>query len=313
MGKPVDLNLVRLFIAIAESKNLTDAARRSGVTRSNVSRRLGALEAAYGAQLLRRTTRHMELTQAGRILYEHCQQAMNELQSAQRKIDQMHRTVSGEIRVRIPTGLGHFYLKPLILAFCHHYPELQLRLVINDQIHDLVASKVDLAIHITSSPLEDHVATKVCEIDWGLVCTPHYLQGLAQPLASPADLKQARLITPLSLGHRLEFSGPDGAGPMWVQHSPFIQSGDYQFLFNAAMEGLGIALLPHYAICDAVHRGDLVQVLAPYDVKGVGDALYVVRAPNRQPSAATLAFIDLLTTSILDMAPSWNVRAHAAT
>ena len=56
-----------------------------------------------------------------------------------------------------------------------------------------------------------------------------------------------------------------------------------------------------------------MQVLAPYDVKGVGDALYVVRAPNRQPSAATLAFIDLLTTSILDMAPSWNVRAHAAT
>ncbi|BCN36868.1 LysR family transcriptional regulator [Alicycliphilus denitrificans] len=304
----MDLNLVRMFIAIAESRNLTDAARRSGMTRSNVSRRLGALEREYGAQLLRRTTRHVELTQAGRILYGHCQQAMNELQDAQRKIGQMHRTVSGEIRVRIPTGLGHFYLKPLILEFCKNHPELQLRLVINDQIHDLVASKVDLAIHITSAPLVDHVATKVCGIRWCLVCTPQYLQQHALHLEQPADLKQARLIAPLALGQRVEFTGPGGAGKVLVQHGASIQSGDYQFLFNAASQGLGIALLPSYAVCEALKRGDLVRVLQRYEVMGIGNALYVVRASNRQPSAATVAFIDLLTTSVRAMAPHWDLH-----
>lgn len=304
----MDLNLVRMFIAIAESRNLTDAARRSGMTRSNVSRRLGALEREYGAQLLRRTTRHVELTQAGRTLYGHCRQAMNELQDARRKIEQMHHTISGEIRVRIPTGLGHFYLKPLILEFCKNYPELQLRLVINDQIHDLVASQVDLAIHVTSTPLVDHVATKVCDIRWCLVCTPQHLQQHALRMDQPADLKQARLIAPLTLGQRMEFTGPGSPGKVLVQHGASIQSGDYQFLFNAASQGLGIALLPSYAVCEALKRGDLVRVLPRYEVMGAGNALYVVRASNHQPSAATVAFIDLLTTSIRAMAPHWDLH-----
>lgn len=305
----MDLNLVRLFVAIAESKNLTDAATRSGVTRSNVSRRLGLLEKEYGAQLLRRTTRHMELTQAGRILYEHCLTAMNELKSAQLKIDHIHHTISGELRVRIPTGLGHFHLKPLILEFCKTHPDVKLRLVINDQIHDLVASKVDLAIHITSAPLEDHVASRVCDIHWGLFGAPGYLDGLDAPIQTPHDLKRAKLITPLNLGQRLELIPPESAAPSLVQHEAFIQSGDYQFLFNAAMEGLGLALLPNYAVREAVGRGALVRVLAPCQVKGVGDGLYMVRAPNRQPSAATLALMDMLVTSIRAMAPRWDFAA----
>ncbi|CAM4160529.1 LysR family transcriptional regulator [Bordetella muralis] len=306
----MDLNLVRLFVAIAESKNLTDAASRSGVTRSNVSRRLGMLEKEYGAQLLRRTTRYMELTQAGRILYEHCLHALNELRSAQLKIDQIHQTVSGEIRMRIPTGLGHFYIKPLILEFCKTHPELNLRLVINDQIHDLVASKVDLAIHITSAPLEDHVATHVCDIQWGLFCTPAYLRSLVHPLEEPRSIKHAKLIAPLNIPHRLEFSSQRAAAHELIQCEPFIQSGDYQFLFNAATAGLGVALLPRYAVRDAIRQGALVQVLDRHEVSGVGNALYVVRAANRQPSAATLVLLDLLVTSIRKMAPSWDA-AHA--
>lgn len=302
----MDLNLVRLFVAIAESRNLSDAALRSGVTRSNVSRRLVLLERQYGVQLLRRTTRHMELTQAGRILYKHCLQALNELNTAQLEIDQIHQTISGEIRVRIPTGLGHFYLKPLILEFCRTHPALNLRLLINDQIHDLVASKVDLAIHITSSPLEDHVATRVCDIRWGLFAAPNYLKTLATPLQHAYDIKFARLITPLNIAHRLEFRNQENGMQQHVQSNPLIQSGDYQFLYNAAVAGLGVVLLPNYAVKDAIDNGMLVKVLESYDVKGVGDALYIVRVSNRQPSAATLALIDLLVSSIQSMAQGWN-------
>lgn len=308
----MDLNLVRLFVAIAESRNLSDAAQRSGVTRSNVSRRLALLEKQFGAQLLRRTTRHMELTQAGRILHGQCLQALNALQSAQLQIDQIHQTISGEIRVRIPTGLGHFHLKPLILDFCQAHPDLLLRLVINDQIHDLVASKVDLAIHITSAPLEDHVATRVCGIEWGLFATPAYLQTLGLALQTPQDIKHARLLAPLNIHHRLEFWQHSDGVHEQVQSTPSIQSGDYQFLFNAAMADLGVVLLPYYAVREAMAQRGLVQVLDGFGVKGVGDALYVVRAPNRQPSAATLALIELLVSSIQKMAPGWRLGTEMA-
>ncbi|GAB2484516.1 LysR family transcriptional regulator [Comamonas humi] len=304
----MDLNLVRLFIAIAEARNLTDAAARSGVTRSNVSRRLGLLEREFGAQLLRRTTRHVELTEAGRILYAHCLQAVNELQSARSRIDEIHRTVSGDIRVRIPTGLGHFYLKPLILGFCRDYPGLRLKLVINDQIHDLVASKVDLAIHITSTPFEDHVATRVCGIQWGLFCTPAYLQRLGRAIRTPGDLKAASLITPLATGPRIELLQSGTGESIWVQHQPAIQSGDYQFLFDAACADLGVVLLPHYAVADAVAAGTLVRVLKRMAVKGVGDALYIVRAPNRQPTSAAVAFIEFLKAAIVEYARNWDFK-----
>lgn len=69
-----------------------------------------------------------------------------------------------------------------------------------------------------------------------------------------------------------------------------------------------ISLLPSYAVCDALKHGDLVRVLPHYEVMGVGNALYVVRASNHQPSAATVAFIDLLSTSIHTMAPHWDLR-----
>ena len=132
------------------------------------------------------------------------------------------------------------------------------------------------------------------------------MQSLAAPLEHAHDIKLARLVAPLNMAHRLEFCSHDSGLQQLVQCEPFIQSGDYQFLFNAAMENLGIALLPNYAVRDAVNQGALVQVLRGYGVKGVGDALYIVRAPNRQPSAATLALIDLLVVSIQQMAPSWR-------
>ena len=303
----MDLNLIRLFIAVAESKNLSDTAIRTGMTRSNVSRRLALLEKHYGTQLLRRTTRHMELTQAGRILYEHALQARNTLENAQLQIEHLHNTISGEIRIRIPTGLGHFHVKPLLLDFCRANPNLHVKVVINDQVLDLVASKVDLAIHITSAPLEDHVATRVCAIDWGLFAAPQYLRTASGVLQAPHDIKKFKLITPLNLPGRLEFTDRHTGTTTLVQSEAFIQSGDYQFLFNAAHAGLGLALLPYYAVAESIRAGSLVQVLTGYTVKGVGDALYIVRASNRQPSAATLALVELLTSAIQCMQQQWQL------
>jgi DNA-binding transcriptional LysR family regulator len=283
------------------------------VTRSNVSRRLNLLEREFGAQLLRRTTRYVELTEAGRILYAHCLEALDALQGAQRRIDHLHGAVRGEIRVRIPPGLAHFQLKPLVLDFCRRHPELKLRLVINDQISDLVATKVDLAIHITSAPLQDHVATRVCGIGWSLVGTPRHLQALGRPLAHPDALRGLDLITPLVLGPRLEFTPPGGGAPVFVQQSPRIQSGDYPVLLDAALADLGIALLPDYAVHQAVASGALARVLGAWTVKGVGSALYIVRAPNRQPSSATQAFVELLSEAVKTRARHWDLSGAEGT
>ena len=302
----MDLNLCRVFIDIAEAQSLSGAARRSGMTRSNVSRRLKSLETEMGAQLLRRTTRNMELTQAGQLLYRRCLAMMEELQCARNAIHQLGSTVSGDVGVRVPTGFGHFYLKPLILSFCREHPDIRLRLLINDQLGDLVSSKVDLAVQITSSPLDDLVATKLCEVRWHFVATPACLQALDRPLWEPASLMDARLILPLAMGKKIAFHARDGAVSGSLDVSPSIQSGDYQLLYDAALADLGVALLPNYVTANAIASGALTPVLSHVVFPGLGHAMYLVRMPDRQPTMAARAFLQFLREAIVTAAQNWQ-------
>jgi DNA-binding transcriptional LysR family regulator len=296
----MDLNLCRVFIDIAEAKSLTRAAERSGMTRSNVSRRLRALE-----------------TQAGRLLYRRCLAMMEELQRAREAIHQLRSTVSGEVGVRVPTGFGHFYLKPLILDFCREHPDIRLRLLINDQMADLVASKVDLAVQITSSPLDDLVATRLCDVRWQCVATPaclHALElALGRPLREPADLLQARLILPLAMGGKLAWhAGNGGDGVAVLDVLPSLQSGDYRLLYDAVLDGLGVALLPDYVTSSVLASGALVAVLGDVVFSGLGNAMYLVRMPDRQPTMAARAFQQFLREAIVTAAPSWQAGAEEA-
>src|SRR5690625_4646722 len=106
MDNSINLNLIKLFITVVESGTISEAARRLGMTRSNASRQIKALELEIGAQLLRRTTRHTEITESGKILYKHSVRMMEEMSIARASIDSLGQKIKGEIRVRLPTGLG---------------------------------------------------------------------------------------------------------------------------------------------------------------------------------------------------------------
>jgi len=282
-----DLNLVRLFVAMVESRNLSAAAQRCGMTRSNMSHRLKRLELALGAQLLRRTTRHVELTQAGRLLYQHGVRLLDEMRAAQSSIDSLGGTVRGDVRIRLPTGLGHLYLAPVLLEFTRRYPDIALCVHINDNIGDLVSAEVDLALKITSTPPEDHVARRVCAIQWCLCAAPAFLLE-GQPVQTLDQLGRCSLIAPQSLGRRFDLRlNHAHGGPLIVRVAPRLQSGDYPFLREAVLAGLGVALLPRYAVWNQLRDGQLREVLPDFEPEGVGNAIYLLTAPNRFPSVAT--------------------------
>jgi len=282
-----DLNLVRLFVAMVESRNLSVAAERCGMTRSNMSHRLKRLELALGAQLLRRTTRHVELTQAGRLLYQHGVRVLDEIRAAQSSIDSLGGTVRGDVRIRLPTGLGHLYLAPALLDFTRRYPDISLRVHINDNIGDLVSAEVDLALKITSAPPEDHVARLVCAIQWCLCAAPAFLLD-GQPVQTLDQLRRCSMIAPQSLGRRFDLRLNAAHGdPLVLRVAPRLQSGDYPFLREAVLAGLGVALLPRYAVWNQLRDGQLREVLPEFEPEGVGNAIYLLTAPNRFPSVAT--------------------------
>ncbi|MDM9558258.1 LysR family transcriptional regulator [Bordetella petrii] len=305
-----DLNLVRLFVAMVESRNLSEAAQRCGMTRSNMSHRLKRLELALGAQLLRRTTRHVELTQAGRLLYQHGVRLLDEMRAARSSIDSLGGTVRGDVRIRLPTGLGHLYLAPVLLEFTRRHPDIALRVHINDNIGDLVSAEVDLALKITSAPPEDHVARRLCAIQWCLCATPGFLLD-GRPVRTLAQLGRCSMIAPQSLGRRFDLRlKPAHGDPLILRVAPRLQSGDYPFLRDAVLAGLGVALLPRYAVWTQLRDGLLTEILPEFEPEGVGNAVYLLTAPNRFPSMATQALAGFVREQIERHQGDWRRPAR---
>jgi DNA-binding transcriptional LysR family regulator len=301
----LDLNLLRLFAIMVESRNLSVAAERAGMTRSNMSHRLKTLESSMNAQLLRRTTRHIELTQAGQLLYRHCARLLEEVDTARASIDSLGVTISGDVRIRLPTGLGHLYLAPVLLDFARAHPAISLRVMINDFIGDLVSAEVDMALKITSAPPEDHVARRLCDIHWCLCAAPSYLarQG---PVDSIEALTLCDLIAPASLGRRFDLKLTYLGARILLRVSPRLQSGDYPFLVEAVSGGLGVALLPRYAVWRQLREGQLIEILPEHEPDGVGDAVFLLTAPNRFPTLATRTLMEFISAQLRANEGDWK-------
>ncbi len=304
----LDLNLVRLYVTMVESPSLTAAAASSGMTRSNTSKRLKILEKAVGAQLMRRTTRHAELTEAGHLLYAHALRMLEELSSATTSIDSLGKTVRGDVRVRLPTGLAHLYLTPVLLDFARKHPEISLRVLINDSIGDLISAEVDVALKVTSQPPEDHVARRICGVGWCLCAATPFLKAHA-PIINTTDLERCDLITPQSLGRRFNLKLTIAGDTQTVRVSPRIQSGDYPFLFESMMAGLGVALLPRYAVWRQIQAGTVREVLENCDAEGVGDSIYMITTSTRFPTVATRTLMDFISEHLESQAPNWKKQA----
>lgn len=301
----IDLNGLRLFVSMVESANLSAAARREGMTRANVSRHLKNLESSLGAQLLRRTTRHMELTEAGQLLYQHGARMLEEMESARASIDSLGQSVRGKVRLRLPTGLGHLHLAPVLLEFAAQYPDIALGVSINDNIGDLISAEVDVALKITSSPPVDHVARKVCDIVWCLCASPAF--AARQPGAMEVStLARLDWLLPASLGSSVKLKMRGNGEEVSVRVTPRIQSGDYPFLLQAALFGLGVALLPRYAVWRELADGRLVEVMRELEPQGAGQSIYLLTAPNRFPTLATRTVMEFLRERIREGESCWG-------
>ncbi|MGO4326990.1 LysR substrate-binding domain-containing protein [Cupriavidus sp. 2TAF22] len=293
----MDLNLIQAFVDIVEAGNLSEAGRRRGVTRSQVSRQLRELEHQANAQLLRRTTRRLELTEPGHALYQHGLRILQEVASAQAEIDSLGKTLRGHVRVSVPTGLGDTFIAPLLLEFAGQHPGISLRVFFANRVVDLIAAEIDVALRVTSKPQLDHVARDVCAIDWQLFAAPAYLARCGT-LRAPADLARCQFLCPPYAARRFVLTLDRGEQREQVALVPHLQSEHFPFLMRGVRDGHGVGLLPVYAAWEDMRDGRLVRVLPEWNAEGLGNRLYIITTPNLHPSMATRALIDFLRERI---------------
>jgi len=305
ISNDVDWERLKLFALTVESGSMAEAARRARMTRANVSHQLKMLEAQIGVELLRRTTRQRDLTQAGQILYEHVRRMMQESVAAVTAIEELGKTVRGDVRIRLPTGLGHLYLTPLLLDFAQRHPDIRLRVNINDHIGDLISAEVDVALKIATNLRDTNVVEQICPVQWCLCASVSYFREIRR-LTRPEQLADKAWLTPAAFGQVFDLCLEQSDQTVRIRIAPRLQSGDYPFLVQAVQASMGIALLPRYAVWRQLRSGDLVEVLPDYRPQGVGDVLYVLASRGRYPSLAAQYLIGFITHHLRNQMHEWS-------
>lgn len=297
-----------MLTVIAETRSLTQAARRLAVAKSSVSMRLKSLERALGVPLVRRTTRSITLTPAGQQLVSETRGSFAHIEQGMSGVKDLAGAPRGLVRMSVPVALGRQHIAPAIPVLLRRYPDIRLELDLSDRFVNLVQEGFDLAIRHANRAPESHIATPLCESRSILLASPRYLDRRGTPthpqeLARHECLLYLRESTPTwsferAAGRRrVERASVPVRGPLRANNSEVLR---------AAISGsLGIGMLPDFTAFADTAAKDLVQVLPDWRPVGFfGERLQAIRpwAP-RTPRAVRCVIEHLRETLAGGFAP----------
>ena len=291
-----DLNDLRFFAEVVEHNGFAAAARKLGMPRSRLSRRIGLLEDRLGARLIHRSTRRFVVTEIGREYYRHCVAMMVEADAAQEVIDRMRSEPQGVLRMSCPSSLIYFQLGEMIARFTEQFPKVDVLLESTNRRVDVIREGFDLAIRVRFPPLEesDLIVRKLADSPQRLVASPSLLKEISRPLL-PVDLAALPSLAwdPAKLEHAWELYGPDGARST-TRHRPRFVTEDMVALRLATLRGAGVCQFPTFVVADDLKTGRLIDLLPDWSPKaGIIHALFPTR---RGLLPSVRALLDFLAT-----------------
>ena len=187
-------NQLMMFHTIAQEGNITAAARKLEIAPPSVSQALKMLEEQLGLPLFTRTTRRIELTEAGQLLYERTLASMSELNLAVESVSDLSRVPSGKVRITVPRFVYQSLLKPIYIEFCQRYPSIQLEISVSDKAIDIIRDGFDMGIRFGDRVEEGMIARQLTlPVKEALFASPGYVEQYGLP-ETPDDLKQHKLI-----------------------------------------------------------------------------------------------------------------------
>ncbi len=287
---PVDLNALAVFQRVAECRSFTGAADQLGVTRSAVSQTISKLEQALGIALVLRTTRSVNLTDAGQALLASVRPALAELDTALEATQRRQAAVSGQLRLAVSSIAEAFLAGPLLASFAAKHPALQLDITVSDEEFDIVGAGFDAGVRLGEVIAQDMVAVPVSARQRQLVvCAPSYRGQHTLP-THPRDLAGHRCIgwrsAPGKAPYRWEFE--ERGREFSVDVQPEITSNDMGVMVRLALAGAGIAIGMEETWRPWLQRGELVSLLEPYCPRFAGFFLYYPSRRQAEPKLRAL-------------------------
>jgi DNA-binding transcriptional LysR family regulator len=294
---------LQAFIAVVETGSFTAAADRLDTAKSAVSRRISGLEQRLGVQLLRRTTRRLDLTDSGRSFYERSARILADLEEAESAVAQSHGELRGRLRVALPLSFGLRHMSAPIASFQERHPHVDFDLDLNDRRIDLLEEGRDLAVRIGLMRDSTLIARKLFEVKSVVCASPAYLRsnGAPESIASLQDhpcLVYGNLADP----GRWHYTGTGGEERV-VRVKVALTANSGEMLCSLAMAGRGLTMLPTFIVHEAIRRGELLPVLT--DTQWPVLPAYAVYPAVRHLSYRVREFIDFLVETFSGT-PYWD-------
>ncbi len=311
------LSNLGVLAAVVEGGNFARAAEALGLTPSGVSRAIARLEARVGVRLLDRTTRSLNLTDEGRLLYANINPLVLGIEDAVTRATGSSGSVRGRLRVNTDAFTSRLLLSPHIGRFLDLYPELSLELIARDQLGDLVAEGFDIAVRFGEPPSSSLVARKLLETRILTVATPDYLDRHGRP-AKPADLANHVCIQVRNpeTGQPFPWEFQRGRKLVEVPTLGRLLLTDVGTILAACLSGIGVAQIKALGIQELLDDGQLIDLFPDWPDERF--PLYALYPSRHLPAAKVRAFIDFVMTALaprtgdrLDHRPLPRLRSRA--
>lgn len=282
-----------LFSQINKLGSLSAAAQSLGISRSSVSKQLAALERVIGSRLFNRTTRKLVLTQVGKQVLVEAQKVQRSLLTIEHISEDSQSVIAGELNVTSASAQGRVHLLPLIIQFLTLYPNINIKLQLDDQFVDLIEQNIDVAIRIGYLPDSTLIARKIGELKGILCATSNYLNN-APPLKTPRDLlnHQCLFYRNASASMNNWAFVKDGKEEI-VTVSGSLSINDPIALIEAALKHAGVLLIDRSLLVETIGLEKLVNVLPDYQVAS-SLPIYLVYPEKEFIPAKTRALVDFL-------------------
>ena len=302
------LRLLEMFLATYDAGSFAAAARACNTDPSTVSKAIGRLEAQLKLTLFQRSTRQLRITSAGKRYADTVRKMIQDLSSCEDELKHINDSPSGVLRISSAVCYGHLYLRPLLKAFCHHYPGIKLELELNDLHVDIIDNDIDVALRTGYLKDSRLVARQLSPMDF-LTCvspqyleihgTPRYAEDFQQHSWIGFRIKETRQLQPIFL--------PNDKGeylPYELERSHITDDGET--MAHLCSDGLGFAQLPHFLAKQGLNNGNLVSLYPYFRPPQPDSGVFAIYPKRDYLPAKVRVFIEFMTTSLELLGESAN-------
>lgn len=286
------LGLMQTFCKVVQCASFTAAAKILKVSAAAVSKQVSLLEAELGITLLNRTTRQVSLTETGETYYEQAQLVFLALDKANSVVAAAKEEPAGLLRVKSARYFAEHFIIPRLPDYLATAPKVRVDLQIAEHIPHLLEEDLDVVFGMSAQVASNSIQKKITSTRYVICASPDYLTAYGEP-RQPGDLQKHHYITHTMRSPNDRWNFPSGET---IYFKPLLYLNDAQAMLESAIKGVGIVILHHYQVAEALEKGDLVEILTTYRMPLIPVFLYY--HPGRYMQPKVKSWVEFMSKNI---------------